>query len=78
MNNIWQLAHPSPGSDLPLSSECLPFFLNGWLSEGIKWCLKKHADIIIKGTPTLTGSREWSSEFQIFIGKGAVSTRMCS
>lgn len=77
MNNIWQLAHPLPGSDLPLSSECLPLFLNGWLSERIKWCLKKHTDVIIKGTPTLTGSWEWSSEFQLFMGKGAVSMRMC-
>lgn len=70
MNNIWQLAHPLPGSDLPLSSECLPLFLNGWLSERIKWCLKKHTDIIIKGTPTLTSSWELSSEFQLFLGKG--------
>lgn len=78
MNNIWQLAHPSPGSDLPLNSECLPLFLNGWLSERIKWCLKKHTDVIIKGTPTLTGSWEWSSQFQLFMGKGAVGMRMCS
>lgn len=76
VNNIWQLAHPLPGSDLPLSSECLPLFLNGWLSERIKWCLKKRADVIIKGTPTLTGSCEW--KFQLFMGKGAVGMRMCS
>lgn len=76
MNNIWQLAHPLPGSNPPLSSECLPLFLNRWLSERIKWCLKKHTDITIKGTPTLTGSCEW--KFQLFMEKGAVDMRMCS
>lgn len=58
INNIWQLAHLLRGSTLQQSSECLTLILNGWLSGRIKWCLKKHTDIIIKDTPTLTGS--WS------------------
>lgn len=78
MNNIWQLAHPLPGWDLPLSSECLPLCLNGWLSERIKWCLKKHTDIVIKGTPTLTGSWEWSLELQLSMQKRVVGTHVCS